>query len=243
MLFYISTSFKNLLNQHQLNTFNNIWQLRADWFEPPNHKRDGWSGVCKLELSRESVFLKRQHNHTRRTWLKPRQGESTLKREFDILQHLQKHQINAPEWIAFGETLNAGKLDALLMMKALTGYHSLEDYVKNQIVTQPLIFAIAAAISRMHQAGIQHRSLYPKHIFVSHLHGNFEIAFIDFEKSRFTWMPKLRAVTDLRTFFRKVSLWPVNDQLTFFKAYYALELTGKPLNFVYRTLWFMMRKR
>ena len=239
----ITNSFQDLLDQHQLNTFEAIWQLKADWFEPPNHKRDGWSGVCKLQLSDTSVFVKRQHNHARRTWLNPMTGESTLKREFQILQHLQKYNVNAPELIAFGEVLNADKLDAVLMMKALNEYVALDDYVKTEPVTEPLIVAIALAIRQFHQAGVQHRSMYPKHIFVKKNAQNFEIALIDFEKSRFTKLAKLRAITDLRTFLRKVNAWPNNHQLTFFKAYYGLALTEKPLNFVYQALWFIMQKR
>ncbi len=242
MSIFITSTYEYLLNHHQLNTFAKVWALQADWFEPPNHKRNGWSGVCKLLLSEEFVFLKRQHHHARRTWLKPIQGESTLRREFQILQHLQKNKVNAPELIMFGEQINSGKIDAVLMMKALSGYESFEDYCKTQPMSQALTVSIGRAISRLHQSGIQHRSLYPKHIFIKKTAENFEVAMIDFEKSRFTALPRIRGFSDICTLFKRTSEIAGFDQLTFFKAYYGLDIDNQPLNFRYRVLWFIMQK-
>ena len=243
MFFYCSDSHKNWLINHQLGTFEQLWQIDADWYEPPNYKRNGWSGVCQLKLTDQLIYLKRQHNHARRTWLKPFSGESTLNREFQVLQHLQKNSICAPALIAFGEKLQHGKFDALLMMEALNHYVSLEHYAATQAITPPLIIAIATAIRQLHATGIQHRSLYPKHIFIKEKATIFEIAFIDFEKSRFTLLPKLRAITDLSTFLRKVNTWPDKDRMLFFMTYYGLDITMPKLNFAYRALWFIMQKR
>ena len=59
--------------------FDTIWQLDTDWFEPPNHRRGGWSGVVKYVLETThgaiDVFIKRQENHVSKTLLHPFKGQ------------------------------------------------------------------------------------------------------------------------------------------------------------------------
>ena len=60
------------LKQNSLGYFSALWQLQADWFEEPNIRRGGWSGVVKIPLRNgkyESsyIFIKRQENHLSRT--------------------------------------------------------------------------------------------------------------------------------------------------------------------------------
>lgn len=240
-----SPQYQPLLQQHQLASFEQLWNYQGDWFEPPNRERGGWSGVNYIELAdnagvKHGFYLKRQQAHMRRTWRHPMAGEPTFVREFKILQHLSKHHVPTPKLVFFGSQQNK----AILLTEALTGFMATDDWLKRHAKIsihqqRMLMHALANAVRQLHQAGVQHRSLYLKHLFVkessieknSFEQYNFEVATIDFEKSRITAFITWFRFSDLITLhYRAVNL-SASNKLAFFKQYFSVKsLAGNTLN-------------
>ena len=225
----LSTQYQQLLQQHQLASFEKLWDYKGDWFEPPNRERGGWSGVNYIELANEAgqkhgFYLKRQQAHTRRTWQNPIAGEPTVVREFQILEHLSKHHVATPKLVFFGSQQNK----AILLTEALTGFMDADMWLKNHadisIKRQRMLMrALATAVRKLHQAGVQHRSLYLKHLFVRELNGVFEVATIDFEKSRITKMISWLRFSDLITLHYRTADLSAGNKLAFFKQYFDIK--------------------
>ena len=221
-----SPQYLALLHQHQLATFEQLWRYEGDWFEPPNRERGGWSGVNFIELTTDTgkkvgFYLKRQQNFMRRTWRHPVVGEPTFTREFNILQYLLKHQVNAPKIVYFATQAN----QAILMTEALVGYISLDVWpaqnLRASIMRKKLLIsAVAATVKKQHQARVQHRSLYPKHLFIKENDNNFDVALIDFEKSRITPFIAWLKLSDLITLSRRTPQISRAHKLYFLKQYF-----------------------
>ena len=84
---FLSTQYQQSLSSHQFDDFESIWTSEIKWFEEPNQRRGGWSGVGRIELSLGNenflcLFVKKQQNHGRLTWRNPFNGEPTFRREF-----------------------------------------------------------------------------------------------------------------------------------------------------------------
>ena len=47
---FINERWRPILAHTGLTDFNALWDLEAEWFEEPNHRRGGWSGVARCEL-------------------------------------------------------------------------------------------------------------------------------------------------------------------------------------------------
>ena len=84
---FIAPEWQPILAFNGLRSFDDFWEFEANWFEEPNQRRGGWSGVARCELKvpeggTRRVFLKRQENHTTRTFTHPIRGMATFVREF-----------------------------------------------------------------------------------------------------------------------------------------------------------------
>lgn len=229
-----SPQYQPLLQQHQLASFEQLWDYQGDWFEQPNRERGGWSGVNYIELADEAgqmhgFYLKRQQAHMRRTWQHPIAGEPTFVREFEILKHLNKHQVATPKLVFFGSQQDR----AILLTEALTGFVAADEWIKSHanitISKQRMLMrALAKVVRELHQAGVQHRSLYLKHLFVKEnnadLNDNsFEVSTIDFEKSRITAFIQWFRFSDLITLHYRTADLRSGNKLAFFKQYFAIQ--------------------
>jgi hypothetical protein len=233
--FFIASEHQQTLELNHIDNFEAIWNLKVDWFEEPNERRGGWSGVGKLNLKSMAkgslgVFLKRQENHGRRTFRHPIKGEPTFSCEFRMMQHLARHQVPSLTPVAFGQRLHEGNLQSLLMTEELVGFIPLEE-ATNQLflngrpdlhVQKELIKRVATTVKKLHKAGIQHRSLYPKHLFVD-MSNLKEPVVIDLEKSRIKWFSFMRTFYDLSTLNRHAVHWSKTARLYFFKQYLGVE--------------------
>ncbi len=224
-----SPQFQPLLQQHQLASFEQLWNYQGDWFEPPNRERGGWSGVNYIELTdnagnKHGFYLKRQQAHMRRTWRHPMAGEPTFVREFEILKHLSKHDVATPKWVFFGSQQDK----AILLTQALTGFLAADEWLNKRAdisvsLQNSLMRALADAVRKMHLAGVQHRSLYLKHLFVKQNNSGFEVAAIDFEKSRITAFIRWFRLADLITLHYRTADLRAGNKLAFFKQYFAIQ--------------------
>ena len=232
MSFFVDSSWQPLLENNRLADFEQAWTRDAQWVEAPNDYRGGWSGVSRMTLKETTggevaVYLKRQQNHARRTWRHPYSGEPTFTREFRVMRHLQRHSVGTPLPVLFGERRQPGTVQAMLMTAELADYQPLDEIGANAwplARRRKLLRAVAHMVRRMHEAGIQHRSLYAKHLFVKAHDDNFDVVIIDFEKSRRNLLPLLPAYFDLVTLNYRTAGWSRSSRLYFFKQYWS---TGK----------------
>ena len=216
-----------MLETHHLADFEALWSLDAGWFEPPNQRRGGWSGVSRYTLANgEAVFIKRQENHVYRPWNTLFRPVATFAREYDNLLRFRRLGIATMEPLYFGQRSVDGKLRAILVTRELAGYlpADAECYQPisrlSRLSRHHLIIRIAAAVRDLHQQHLQHNCLYAKHIFIRKTDGDgWDVRFIDLEKAK--WRPFLRliAIRDFGSLYRHTLGWSRNEQLRLFLAY------------------------
>ena len=221
---YLNPVYEALLLHNQLADFDQLWNLQAEWFEKPNRRRGGWSGVCRLELRGEGgqmvpVFLKRQENHRARTLRHPVKGIPTVRRELQNLLRFRAEGLPVPEIIYEADRTCHGRVQGILLTRELTGYRSLNDFLdewyslelSEQLLEQLLFPPLVRIIRTMHQRGFRYNCLYGKHIFVSvnpalSTFGSFSpelkepqlyLSFIDLEKVRRSRRKRRNIVRDL----------------------------------------------
>lgn len=242
---YCDHNWLPVLRNNQLDSFDALWQLDAPWFEEPNVRRGGWSGVVKHDMTTDNdllktVFIKRQANHMSRTWRHPVGGIPTFQKEFHNLNRFYRYDIPTMELIYFGRRFTQKEKQAILITKALTGYVPLDkvmpidtvNFVRNTSHRRALIRKTAQVLRRMHQHRIQHNSLYPKHIFVKPVGDGWDVRLIDLEKAKRKWRQKTATLRDIGTFRRHTLDWSTRDHLLFFQAYVnesSLSSSGKQL--------------
>jgi len=193
---------EQLFKHNNLSEFEQLWALDCAWFEEPNYRRNGWSGVSKYALKEAAgdpchVFIKRQENHNYKTLLHPIKGVPTFRREFFNIKRLEKNQIPTLVELYYGERVINGKQQSILITQSLEAYQSFEDYFQPEnsppedLVTQ--IMQVAGQNVRLlHDAHFRHGSLYPKHFFVKVNKEQTDVRLIDLEKLK--WYPFKRPV-------------------------------------------------
>jgi len=215
-----------------LGNFDAIWNLDIGWFEEPNERRGGWSGVSRLEVdlpdgSRSALFVKRQQNHTTRSWRHPFTGINTFRREFENLRWLQAVGVPTLEVLYFAERIVEGDRQAILVSRELNGYRSFEDYMlywqehgfPEKPVWRALIHRLAGIAAHMHRHHIKQNCFLPKHVFISGLDGDLDIRLIDFEKAKRSFTVRDAMIRDLDTFNRRSPDLRTTDRLRFLLAY------------------------
>ena len=216
----------------QLNTFANLWDYQVDYLEAPNERRGGWSGVARLLLETpegsKTAYLKRQQNYTSRSCLHPFRGEPTLANEFKMMRHLAKNGVQTPHIIFYEQRRTNADLHAVLMTEDLAGFVPLDVMTENLAALtlaqkRRLLKALASTVRTMHLAHVQNRSLYAKHLFIKEIDGNYEVAVIDLEKSRLSFLPLLRVLTDLATLHYRTNHWTKTSRLYFYMQYYQTQ--------------------
>lgn len=210
----------------KMDSFSAWWQLSITWLEPPNEERGGWSGVGRWMMPGEPsehrlLYVKRQQNHTRFSLWSPWHGTPTFAVEYQMLRYLQKKNILVPHVAYAGVRDSAEGRQAILVTQALVGFIDLEQWMKDHTLASApeLIAAVARAIRQLHAAGIQHRALYPKHLFVRATDEGYEIAFIDLEKAQPMWLPVWQRWRDIRQLMSRLKGYPDSVSVQLFDAY------------------------
>jgi len=247
-----NSKWQTFLKQVDLGQFHQLWELKATWFEEPNIRRGGWSGVVKIPLQRPGIkpvfiFIKRQENHLSRTWRHPISGIATFQKEYENIKHFHHCHIPTLELVYFGTRTYNGNRQAIIATQDLAGYHPLDELLPNSnldIITnwkckQALLSATAKVLSQMHQHNMQHNSLYPKHIFAKRVNDDWDVRIIDLEKAKRRLFRKTAILRDLGTLRRHTLDWTVKEQITFFKAY-VNETKLSPKS---KKLWYQIQDR
>lgn len=228
---YFNTSeLEQLLVQNNLHDFEQIWSLDTEWFEAPNYRRNGWSGVIKYPLVDSTgqtvwVFIKRQENHNCKTILHPLTGMPTFRREFINIQGLLNKEIPALTALYYNERKKEGKDQAILITLSLEGYQSFEAFCDNDdnlsLSQRPEIMALAGAVIRkLHDAHFRHNCLYSKHLFVRDEANNIDVRLIDLEKLK--WLPLYSQIrrNDLSRLIRRGEPMTHKDLTSLLNSYY-----------------------
>ncbi len=252
MNLYCNPDWQGVLQKQHLATFDQIWDYPIRWIDAPNENRGGWSDVGCVEILFEgrlvTLFVKKQLNHTTRTLLHPLKGEPTFAKEFKVIQYLKARNVRTPKVVFFGQRRVAEGQQAVLITEKLEGYQALDvltDYKVTMTVLQQreLLRCIAQAVRRMHRSGMQHRSLYAKHIFVKPNGLSFDVAMIDFEKARLMVFPFMQSVSDLVTLNYRTLGWSAGSRLFFFKQYFGLSALKGGMRLLIRYMYQQTRKK
>lgn len=221
MVFKLFFTNKSSSPHNSLN-FDLLWHLYTNWFEEPNIRRGGWSGVIKHPIQIDSeavdVFIKRQENYLSKTLFHPFKGEATFYKEYRNIQRLTKKNIPTLNALFFGQR----GTKAILVTTALNDYEPLDIAALklDRLQKRALLTEVAKNLKLLHQYHYQHNCLYPKHIFVKYVDGTWRVRFIDLEKLKWQLFKRNAIHRDLITLYRHSdSNWSKKDRLFFFRAY------------------------
>ncbi len=231
---FFGAGWREILQQNGLDSFDALWELDVEWFEAPNERRGGWSGVARIELTTSEgetigLFLKRQQNHVCRSPLHPIRGVLTFAREFRNIRRFQQIGVPALEPVFFGQRQIGDDHRGILVTRELEGFHPMDapQFLPGRAgllasigARRALFEKLAALLRRLHAHRLQHSCLYFKHIFIRPVgEAAFEVRLIDLEKAR--WQPLRQQATfrDLYTLSRHADNWPLTDYMRFFLIY------------------------
>lgn len=245
---FINERWLSILAFNGLDDFDALWRFRAEWFETPNQRRGGWSGVARCELplpegGSAAIFLKRQENHRTRSLRHPLDGVPTFLREFERIMAYRQQAIPSLEPVYFAMRGRGANQRAILVTEELTGFVPLDGLVRGwmrdgmppRAARLPVLLAVAALARQMHAHGICHGCFYPKHVFIRAApEADIAARVIDLEKSRKCPLRTICALRDLYSLSHySPPAWSRTDRLRFFKAYLGLPR----LNAYARWLW------
>ena len=229
---YMAIDWREILAFNQLDSFESLWQLDADWFEEPNQRRGGWSGVSRVVLAlpeggEVAVFLKRQENHLRKTRAHPFRGIPTFRAEIENILRLRELHIPTMEPVYYAER-NADKgWQCILVTNELTGYQPLDKAIehwyaqgwdKYSAERKSILVTAASACARLHKYRLVHMALHAKHLFVNR--ETTTVCFIDLEKMRSSWTSKRAMLRDLDSLNRHAYRLSRTDRLRFLLTYF-----------------------
>ncbi len=204
---FFDDNIKTSLAHQNLTDFDRLWNSARNWVETPNRRRNGWSGVSRLEMEGSglpALFMKRQENHNTRTLLHPFRGIPTYRRELNSILLFQKHNIPTLTPVYYGERIQDGNHQAILITLALDDYQDMHAFNRegDDLRTRAAMGKLGKEIWHMHSKGLAHYCLYPNHVFVRFNNNAPEIRLIDLEKVRRDPLPRRMRYKDLECYLR-----------------------------------------
>lgn len=230
---YMHPHWRLTLDGLGLNTIADWLALDRTLVDEPNQRGSGISQVFRASVEGEegpaTVFIKHQRNYVRRSVRHPITGQATLYQEYKALMRCWQAGVPVAEPLFFAVNSQGGNNEAMLVSLNLSGFQSLDQV---DLETLPparrfaLIHDVAAVVRLLHERGLVHQNLYPKHIFVawSESQQRYDARFIDMERCRphlGRWQPRLR---DLETLARRAKGFSARDRVRFLRAYLARPL-------------------
>ncbi len=236
----VSEDWHNALEAAGLLNIEAVTEREFDWFEAPNKRRGGWSGVTRIVLNpdapaleQKAVFLKIQQNHF---YIAPNTGfqkRLTFEREYAAMSALRPACPEIPEVLMFAKWTKNANRGSILVTEALDGWHLLRDWQDgkaklhkpDQATLHQALSAIAATSRRINQAGWIHMCFSAKHIFIRPQRDNqgFDVRVIDLEKTRKRVGLGRRTVKDSSHFLRHTPELSDADKLHYLKAYFQTQ--------------------
>lgn len=182
-LVHVAEDWRAPLAAWGLSALDDWWRLAADWVEPPNFRRGGWSGVSRLRVTdadgeEQLLYVKRQAGQLRR-------GPATLGRDrptcfHDFLALSTFHDCPRVPWVYYAEHQDR----AVLVTRAPAGFVDLTRFAAEADPGRlsAALIAVVAALSQLHRRRIQHGACYPAHILIEPT--TLRVCLLDFERWR-----------------------------------------------------------
>ena len=251
-LHYLNPDWHDTLTANQLVTFDQFWNLQLDAVDEGNTGRgqNGWSRVSIHRLNSPAhktrrIVIKRQNNYRSRTVCHPLRGISTFVKEYNFIQLYKKLGVPAMTAVYCATRQMDGNLQSILVTEYLEGYQSLFDLLQQPVTRHQkahYIASVASLVAILHEKGLEHRCLFPKHIFVAD-----DIAhsarLIDLEKTRGRPWSVGRRVRDLAALGRRTRQVPVRDRVSFFRQYLGLDQLDQDAKKLWRHIEQRMSKK
>jgi lipopolysaccharide kinase (Kdo/WaaP) family protein len=235
----VSPQWETKLRKLGLLDFEAVAKREFEWFEPPNQRRGGWSGVSRIALNPEATpeeqetgFLKIQQNHWFRARNKFFRRHLTFEREIDAMTKVAPIISFIPEVLLFGRWNIGPDAWAVIITRSLDGWFSFGDWLqgKNGLVppdhdTLLKVFETIASTSRqLHNAGWVHLGFSAKHLFVRPKGDrDYDICLIDYEKCRRHVLPGYRTIKDCSHFMRHTPLMTDEHKRDYLKFYFQTD--------------------
>lgn len=187
------------------------WNVAGEWVEEPNRRRSGWSGMMRAVVDGRTLYVKRQLNHQCRTLSHPF-GWPTASREWHYLKRLNALGIGAPVPVFHAVRHTSEGVEAVLVTEELRGFADLAAWSGlDERARLQLAGAVGRQLGRLHRAGLQHSSLYDKHLMARRDGDRFDVALIDLEKMRPRLFARFAASRDLEQLRRRQQLFGDTD--------------------------------
>tara|TARA_B100000965_G_scaffold276667_1_gene234493 strand:+ start:380 stop:1150 length:771 start_codon:yes stop_codon:yes gene_type:complete len=227
---FIASDWRTVLLTLGLSDLDAWWTLPdAELVDEPNLRYGGEMSVYRVRLADgeghlHSLYIKRQCDQLRRSVTHPVHGEPTLVKEFRALVDCLKRGIPVARPVFFESRMGSdGHHYTVLVSLGLDGFESLDrlDFQAFSPVKRwRLLRDVADALCYMHNRGMAHSTLYPKHIFVAWRPSleRFDVRFIDLEKARYSAGAAHR-LRDLESLSRRSKGVGLRDRLRFLRAY------------------------
>lgn len=235
---WVAPAWEALLSNAGLLDIEALTTRELDWFEQPNKRMGGWSGVSRIILNpdapepeRVAVFLKIQNNHCYRTIGNLMKKRLTFEREMDAYQGLAATNL-LPELMLFAKWSQDGDIGSIMITKALDGFVEFEDgleqikqtHAEPEAEIRKALAAVANATRAMHGTGWGHFTHKPKHVFIGAAKdGGYSVRFIDFERARRPLRAKTLVTQDLAKFLRHSPVLNREQKLQFLHDYFQTE--------------------
>ena len=226
---YLHPAWRSRLEAAGWDRFEHVWDLDHEWVDELNHRRGGWGGVARHELTGSgdpaAVFLKVHVGQASRSLRHPLRGQPTLARELSTLQRCRALGIACPEPVYYATRRIGGELRVLLATAELVDYQPLRTWLAQWELEPPsaplrdaVIRETASLLRKLHAARFKVNAFTLDHVFVR-LDPAPQACLIDLERMKPTWQPGRTRVHDLATLLRSARKVRRTDRLRFLLAY------------------------
>lgn len=236
-LIYLNPEWKSILENSQLGTFEQLWKLELTAVDEGNVGRgkNGWSKVCIFSFEdnaqqQHTVVIKRQSNYRSHTLRHPLIGVPTFLKEMESIRRYEHAGIPALKAVYCATRKINGELQAILITEFLSDYQPLELILENwheqgrpaRQDCATIAKACGSLVGTLHERGLEHRCLFPKHIFLRVDKDRVDARLIDLEKTR--WRPwfEARRVRDLTALARRSKHVSNRERMFFLHAYFGI---------------------
>lgn len=225
--------------------FEAWWQAEKNLVEEGNFRgKDAevsWSHVSRLTLpDGRTVYLKRQQNHYPNNILLKLRRILTFELEWRNFRRLEAAGVPTLRYVHFATRKQGGHRQSILVSEELQGMVPICDYVEwceahgwpRRAQRLAVLGAVVKLIKNMHEKGIIHNALYPRHIYINIGMENghpvhpetYKACLIDLERTKYPGpnSPKMFDL-DLAKMYRRIPEWPAKDGLWFLKRYLGIE--------------------
>jgi len=230
---YIAPEWHQLLQEQGLLSFETLWNRELVTLDEANTNRGGISTVGRMRVARPDgeamLIVKRQLNHNSRTLRHPLGGIPTFEKEFKNIFKYIRRGIATLAPVYFARRKDSRGTRAILVSEYLEGYRPLDEVTSRRADDggtpagrghrRAVIREVARFVRHLHDRGMVHNCLYPKHIFVAESDAGLDLRIIDLEKSRPFLLRCGGIVKDLDTLYRRSYGWSRADYLRFLLAY------------------------